>query len=573
MQKHHFIRPWPKKTSTLIILSTLLSMLIMFLVIGSNLYRHPSSYILEQSTEYTDSIAEQVQQRLNSTLSEIDSNIQQLCNDIQVQSILYRNLNDNSISSEDQMMLRQKVMETLNYTDAVEQIEFYTADSPHQIYPFAQESIFELLTQNELDLIDQQNGKIVWLSNAEAENSYIRAGKRLLLSDYQFAHGGYLVMFLNPDFLDFFQEDFQQFHNSAIFLKDTTGELIYFTSNNPEISKESVSPTSYRFVTSTSAYTNWELTICIPLDQLNQDLPWLNQTLLASFGIGGVLSLLFCLLIARMISAPIRDMKKAMFISNGKLQKNLKVYWNSDMNELNLHYNQLVDKNNELIQEVFEKELLKTKAEIEALQSQVNPHFIINALESVYWCLIKKGDIENSQILLSLARLFRYILKANDWISIQEELDFIDEYLQIEKFRFGPKLEWTYDVDPNLKSMQIPKLLIHPLVENAVKHAVEATASTVRIELQISQTTSTVEIVVSDNGVGISQEILDQILLSFQDDKPVGSVSQSYGLANLYKRIQLYFGDSSSMSVESGPDYPGTCIHVQIKKKISGEGI
>ena len=114
------------------------------------------------------------------------------------------------------------------------------------------------------------------------------------------------------------------------------------------------------------------------------------------------------------------------------------------MNELNLHYNQLVDKNNELIQEVFEKEIMKTKAEIEALQSQVNPHFIINALESVYWCLIKKGDLENSQIMLSLARLFRYILKANDWISIQEELDFIDEYLQIEKFRFGQKLQWSY---------------------------------------------------------------------------------------------------------------------------------
>lgn len=407
----------------------------MFLIIGSSLYRHLSAYILEQSTKYTDSIAEQVQQRLNSTLSEIDSNIQQLCNDIQIQNILYRSQNNNVLSSEDQMTLRQKVMETLNYTDAVQQIEIYTAASPHQIYPFAQKSIFDFLTKTELDLIDEQNGKIVWLSNTKQENSYIRAGKRLLLSDYQFVHGGYLVMLLRPDFLEFFQEDFQQFSNSAVFLKDTTGNLIYFSSNNPEISIDTVTSKSYRFVTSTSAYTNWELTICIPLDLLNQDLPWLNQTLLATFGMGATLSLFFCLLIARMISAPIRDMKKAMYISNGKLQKNLKVYWNSDMNELNLHYNQLVDKNNELIQEVFEKEIMKTKAEIEALQSQVNPHFIINALESVYWCLIKKGDLENSQIMLSLARLFRYILKANDWISIQEELDFIDEYLQIEKSR------------------------------------------------------------------------------------------------------------------------------------------
>lgn len=236
MKIRYFLRSWILKTSTLIIFSTLVTMLIMFLIIGSSLYRHLSTYILEQSTKYTDSIAEQVQQRLNSTLSEIDSNIQQLCNDIQIQNILYRSQNNNVLSSEDQMTLRQKVMETLNYTDAVQQIEIYTAASPHQIYPFAQKSIFDFLTKTELDLIDEQNGKIVWLSNTKQENSYIRAGKRLLLSDYQFVHGGYLVMLLRPDFLEFFQEDFQQFSNSAVFLKDTTGNLIYFSSNNPEIS-------------------------------------------------------------------------------------------------------------------------------------------------------------------------------------------------------------------------------------------------------------------------------------------------------------------------------------------------
>ena len=215
MKIRYFLRSWILKTSTLIIFSTLVTMLIMFLIIGSSLYRHLSAYILEQSTKYTDSIAEQVQQRLNSTLSEI-----------QIQNILYRSQNNNVLSSEDQMTLRQKVMETLNYTDAVQQIEIYTAASPHQIYPFAQKSIFDFLTKTELDLIDEQNGKIVWLSNTKQENSYIRAGKRLLLSDYQFVHGGYLVMLLRPDFLEFFQEDFQQFSNSAVILKDTTGNLI-----------------------------------------------------------------------------------------------------------------------------------------------------------------------------------------------------------------------------------------------------------------------------------------------------------------------------------------------------------
>lgn len=560
--KHFHLTLKPLKTSNLIILSSFLCMSLMCFVIGFSLHKNLSAYVLNQSAKYTDSIALQIQQRLNASLSEMDSNIQRLCNDHTLQRILYDCSLQRPLSSEDQLTVHQLIMETLNYADAIKSIELYTPKNPRQIYPFSQQAIDQLLSTEELGLVNNSNGKIVWFSNNTEDMPYLRAGKKLLLGNYKFAHGGYIVALIKPDFLDFLKEDFREFHSIALRLKDSTGKDLYFFSEDTSITPESVSEKCYKFVTSKSAYTDWELTICIPYNILNKDLSWVNYILLTTLGIGVLLFSGCCILIAKLISSPINDMKKAMTISNGKLKKNPHQYLNSDINELNSHYNQLVDDNNKLIKEVFEKELSKTQAEIKALQAQVNPHFIINALESVYWCLVQKGDLINSQTLLSLARLFRYILKSNDWISIKEELNFIEEYLQIEKFRFGPKLKWKYQLEESLTTLLIPKLFIHPLVENAVKYAVEATASDVCIILSISGTPDCFNIIVKDNGPGIPEHKLEQIFLSFEDNKPVGSVSQSYGLANLYKRIKLYFGKNSTLKLSS--DKNGTTAVIQI---------
>ena len=104
-----------------------------------------------------------------------------------------------------------------------------------------------------------------------------------------------------------------------------------------------------------------------------------------------------------MISSPLKDMEKVMAHTEDRLQPNLKKYSNTDINNLNASYNAMVDANNQLIEEVYEKELLRTQAEIKALQAQVNPHFIINALESLYWVMIQNGDLKNAEVLLSLA--------------------------------------------------------------------------------------------------------------------------------------------------------------------------
>ena len=134
----------------------------------------------------------------------------------------------------------------------------------------------------------------------------------------------------------------------------------------------------------------------------------------------------------------------------------------------------------------------------------------------------------------------------------------------MEKFRFGDRLTWEYQVEPEVRSMQIPKLLIHPLVENSMKYAVETTSSPVHIVVRIAESGEGCVISVTDNGPGIDRATMERIQESFKNTNPVGSVSKSYGLANLYKRIKLYFEKSSELTIESEPENHRTTVTMRI---------
>src|SRR5699024_9059876 len=138
-----------------------------------------------------DAMITQTQERLDSALREIDTNIQQFCNDATVEEILYQANEKGIFSAQNFASLRRQVMYTLNYADSLENFEVYTEGK--MIYPYTMSSIQNVLSEEELNLVDQQNGKIVWLSNSSDHQHTIRAAKRILLPDYNFCHGGYLV--------------------------------------------------------------------------------------------------------------------------------------------------------------------------------------------------------------------------------------------------------------------------------------------------------------------------------------------------------------------------------------------
>lgn len=181
-----------------------------------------------------------------------------------------------------------------------------------------------------------------------------------------------------------------------------------------------------------------------------------------------------------------------------------------------------------------ELEVLKARAELEALQSKINPHFLFNSLNSIAGLAsIAPEKVEDA--ILKLAELFRTTLGEKGAFSpIGEELRLIENYLNIEKIRFGKRLDYTIEFDQKLREVKIPHLLIQPIVENAIKHGIEPKAKGGTINISIQKKENLLLIIVKDNGAGFK-----------------GDISFGYGLSNIQKRLENLYGNNHSFDIRS----------------------
>ena len=189
-------------------------------------------------------------------------------------------------------------------------------------------------------------------------------------------------------------------------------------------------------------------------------------------------------------------------------------------------------------------ELLKAKADLEALQSKINPHFLFNSLNSIAGlATIAPEKVEDA--VLKLAELFRSTIKDNEMFStIGEEIRLIKNYLDIEKIRFGKRLEYDIEVGDELNTVKIPHLLIQPLVENAIKHGIEPLPEGGSVYISIQNKTDQIIISVNDNGVGLKNDI-----------------TFGYGLTNIKKRLENIYKDNYTFTIETRD---GTMVSIGI---------
>lgn len=221
-----------------------------------------------------------------------------------------------------------------------------------------------------------------------------------------------------------------------------------------------------------------------------------------------------------------------------------------------------------LIEEKYKAKLLKAHLEREtaqakllALQSQVNPHFMFNALECIRLKATVKSEIETAQMIKYMSRMFRHIITwEDDIIALRQDMKFLDEFLKIQKYRFDDEFEYTVKVDETALECLLPKLIIQPLVENACVHGVEAISHKRFVEISAVMNENRLVVTVSDNGSGISEERLRELERMLKEGK---KLSVSVGLYNVHQRLILYYGKAFSFDICSRQGR-GTEIRVEI---------
>jgi two-component system sensor histidine kinase YesM len=215
-----------------------------------------------------------------------------------------------------------------------------------------------------------------------------------------------------------------------------------------------------------------------------------------------------------------------------------------------------------------EQENLK-KAELRTLQAQVNPHFLYNTLDTIVWAAESGKDEEVVTLTKSLSDFFRSSLSSGaDWVTVAQEVRHLNGYLSIQKIRYRDILNYEVDVDPAMENCRMLKLLLQPLVENALYHGIKFRRGGGRILVRGRQKDNVLFFSVQDTGVGMTPEKLREVL----DAMHTGKVRRrnpdepepggGFGLYNVDQRIRLYYGLEKGIEIESGPD--GTIVSFSV---------
>lgn len=234
-----------------------------------------------------------------------------------------------------------------------------------------------------------------------------------------------------------------------------------------------------------------------------------------------------------------------------------------ELKSLSANFNIMADKLQKQMEEIRQNEREKQKMEKKLLQSQINPHFLYNTLDSIIW-MIRSEEYEGAgEMVSSLAKFFRISLsQGKDMIPLGKELEHATSYLKIQNIRFKDKFDFKVEADPKLMKYLIPKLSIQPLLENAIYHGMEGMYEDGEIIISVYEEEDTIKIDVADNGLGMTEDKLEYIMHHQVVSSKRGS---GIGVRNVHERIQLIYGKQYGVTITSELD-EGTTATITIPK-------
>ncbi|MBR4573934.1 MAG: sensor histidine kinase [Lachnospiraceae bacterium] len=278
-----------------------------------------------------------------------------------------------------------------------------------------------------------------------------------------------------------------------------------------------------------------------------------------AFAVLTLMVLAFSIYLPKSFTRPITDLVGVTDrISRGDLTARSHNDSSDEVGVLAHSMNQMIEKINELLSQITKEQIRIREAELELLQSQINPHFLYNTLDTIIW-LAEGGDQKKVvEMVKSLSAFFRTSLsRGKDIIMIREELLHATSYLEIQQFRYQDILEYEIDVPEEFHDYMIPKITIQPLIENALYHGIKNKRGGGMIRIGAERAGDDFVITVSDNGIGMTPERLAEVRAVLMSDAPADNTI--YGLYNVNERIKLKFGSKYGISLDSVYGEGSTC--------------
>lgn len=309
---------------------------------------------------------------------------------------------------------------------------------------------------------------------------------------------------------------------------------------------------SYQIRSELSPYTGWRTVGVFSMDEVMSSVNTIVYILFTCVIISLVLVVIVSFKFSRTLTNPIFKLKRLMKqAESGDLTVRFNFQHNDEIGELGQSFNHMIARIDQLIQMVYVEQENKRTAEMKSLQEQIKPHFLYNTLDTISW-MARDYDAEDIVRLVdALTNMFRIGLShGKDIITVKEEITHVSNYLYIQKIRYKDKLNYVIHVDESLYAVEVPKLILQPLVENAIYHGVKAKRGGGTITITGVPEGENLVFTVQDNGAGMPQEKVEE-LNRRMSERSVLDEKKSFGLFYIRERIQLCYGKGYGVHVES----------------------
>lgn len=303
-----------------------------------------------------------------------------------------------------------------------------------------------------------------------------------------------------------------------------------------------------------SNVTDWNTIGLIPMEYINKDLAGIRNISLILILLGIAIGILVSMQMARGLVSPIEDTANALeCFSKGDFDVRLSENRMDEIGKMNVVFNQTIQDIKELMQKVTQAEILAKEMEFKTLQSQMNPHFLYNTLDAINWMAYKKGEMEICNLVSAISNLMRVsISNKQSIITLEQELEYVKDYLYIQHVRYKDRFETVYDIDEVLLAQAIPKLVVQPIVENAIIHGFEKSQNKNALFISAVRKGNDMNIIVRDTGSGMTEEKADSLLKEPVAEKGSGNASHTnLGMYAVHKRLQFLYGENYGLMVQS----------------------
>lgn len=364
-------------------------------------------------------------------------------------------------------------------------------------------------------------------------------------------------------------QDYARQEDTVVYL--TLGNALYEISGKEVVSASSIEPGFFKdhakqvqsltvngrkhaFVTAPLISDNCYLSIPIASQPFYDHLKNYLVMLFLIFCAILVVGFLLLLSLNRTVTAPVRHLQeKIQAVSGEDFHPDPSIEWENEFGDIGRALNQMGTDIQTLMEQKIDFEKQKKDYEYQVLQSQINPHFLYNTLNSIKWMATIQHAPGIAEMTTSLAHLLKSIAKGTTTIvSLQDEIHLLDDYFTIQKYRYGGAITLDYEIeDPSLLQIQILRFTLQPIVENAIFHGIEPKGRAGKIQIHIFRSPRAVQIDVTDDGVGMDAETIQQVLTEETSGK--SQFFRQIGIASVNRRIQYNFGEQYGLSITSEP--------------------